>query len=172
MSKTKGFLSAAVLAAMVFTLSCSGVGNLPSSSFPVDKGLCVDFTEGTTREHHGKSKPQFCDVRDSKKYVYAEIGSQIWMAENLNYNVSGSKCFGQDGTVWNQETYNNHNKDTITAQEIQKNCDTYGRLYNWATAVGVCPYGWHLPSNTEWDILLKFIDPDYVIEEPVAVYNM
>jgi len=75
MSKSKGLLSAAVVAAMAFTLSCSsggGNGNPPSSS----SGLCTDFAEGTTKEHYEKSKPQFCDKRDGKKYVYVVINTQ------------------------------------------------------------------------------------------------
>jgi len=54
--------------------------------------LCDGFTDGTTRVHYGRSKAQFCDSRDGRKYVYVTIGEQVWMAENLNYNAPGSKC--------------------------------------------------------------------------------
>jgi len=57
-----------------------------------------------------------------------------WMAENFNYNANGSMCY--------------NNEDS--------NCDTYGRLYNWTTAITVCPSGWHLPSDEEWDQLINF----------------
>jgi uncharacterized protein (TIGR02145 family) len=57
------------------------------------------------------------------------------MAENLNYNASGSKCYD------NQDSY----------------CDTYGRLYNWETAKTACPSGWHLPSDDEWDVLVNSV---------------
>jgi uncharacterized protein (TIGR02145 family) len=129
--------------------------NLSSSSSVGSSGLCAGFVDGTTREHYGKSKAQFCDPRDGKKYVYVTIGEQVWMAENLNYETDGSKC------------YNN---------ELAK-CTTYGRLYNWITAMGisdsynssyynpsastkykgVCPSSWHLPNNAEWTTLTDFV---------------
>ena len=94
-------------------------------------------------------------------YKTKQIGDQVWMAENLNYNVSGSKCGGNDGKLYDENTVN---------------CDTYGRLYNWATAMGIdkkyndekwdgsdvkyqgiCPNGWHLPNQAEWQQLIDFV---------------
>jgi len=88
----------------------------------------------------------FVDDRDGKSYRWVTIGTQIWMAENLNYdvpnNATGDVCY-------------NNSADS---------CAKYGRLYNWYTAMnraassssspsgvqGVCPAGWHLPSHNEW----------------------
>ena len=98
------------------------------------------------------------------------IGTQTWMAENLNYAVDSSWCRGEGGPVFNPST---NRFETLSKDEIQANCKTYGRLYQWASAMdieakynstkwngsdvghqGVCPAGWHLPSRAEWDALV------------------
>ncbi|MDR2583704.1 MAG: hypothetical protein LBC75_09510, partial [Fibromonadaceae bacterium] len=67
------------------------------------------------------------------------IGTQTWFQRNLNYDVAGSKC-----------------NENSTA-----NCNEYGRLYNWRTAMVVCPSGWHLPSDAEWTVLVDFVGGTY-----------
>jgi uncharacterized protein (TIGR02145 family) len=142
--------------------SSSSVNGSSSSSSATGVDLCNGFADGTEREHYGMMKEQFCDSRDGKKYFYVEIGDQTWMAENLNYNVSGSKCgstLSGTGTLSDADA---------TA------CDTYGRLYNWNTAMGgatssianpsgvqgVCPSDWHLPSYAEWNELIDYVEND------------
>ncbi|MCL2284630.1 MAG: hypothetical protein FWC26_15050 [Fibromonadales bacterium] len=120
--------------------SSSGLGS--SSSQVVSSSSiasCNGFINGTEREHYGKSKKQFCDERDGKKYVYVTIGTQNWMAENLNYdggNGSKGKCY--DNNI--------------------ANCNAYGRLYNGNEVKTACPVGWHLASKTDWETLYRFID--------------
>jgi len=67
-------------------------------------------------------------------YKTVEINGQVWMAQNLNCDVEGSKCYDNE----------------------TENCNKLGRLYDWCTAIAVCPEGWHLPSDDEWQELVDF----------------
>ncbi|MHC1707272.1 MAG: fibrobacter succinogenes major paralogous domain-containing protein [Bacteroidales bacterium] len=73
------------------------------------------------------------DSRDGQVYPVIQIGGQCWLQKNMNYQVGMSWCYGND-------TFN---------------CDTFGRLYDWHTARGACPSGWHLPSDAEWTALMN-----------------
>ena len=107
---------------------------------------------------HVLKMPDFKDKRDGRVYKTVQIGRQRWFAENLRFEVKGSWCYD--------------NRD--------HNCETYGRLYDWAMAMRVvdyynyrsikglelsekakkryhdaCPVGWHIPTNKDW-VTLKY----------------
>lgn len=111
-----------------------------SSGTKLSAGKGADFT--------------FIDQRDGQEYKATQIGNQIWMAQNLNYETDSSLCYDND----------------------LGNCKKYGRLYTWPVAMiisknsnkaqmnwsdnmhrGVCPEGWHIPNNREWLKLQSYI---------------
>ena len=96
------------------------------------------------------------DSRDGQTYKTVTIGTQTWMAENLNFKTDSSSCYDNE----------------------ESNCTKYGRLYTWAAAIGksenecgygyvcslpsgniqgACPSGWHLPSDDEWYTLINAV---------------
>jgi len=79
------------------------------------------------------------DIRDGQVYPVVQIGSQCWLQKNLNYETGVSWCYACNTS----------------------NCETYGRLYDWNTALMVCPSGWHLPSDPEWTVLTNYLGGDY-----------
>jgi len=121
---------AIALSTMLMLVVCGGDGN------PSKPG------------NNGGGGSTFTDSRDGKTYRTVVIGTQTWMAENLNFDASGSVCHGNE----------------------QSNCDIYGRLYDWTTVMngaasssaspsgvrGICPAGWHVPSDAEWEVLVNY----------------
>jgi uncharacterized protein (TIGR02145 family) len=130
--------------------SSSEVRAISSSSENISAGSIYDATAKTLK-----------DLRDDKTYKTVTIGTQTWMAENLNYETGNSYCYGDDASY----------------------CSKYGRLYTWAAAMdssgtwstngkgcgygsecsptgtirGICPEGWHLPDTTEWNTLFTAV---------------
>ena len=112
------------------------------------------------------------DDRDGQIYKTVKIGSQTWMAENLNYDPNYLPKGAKDNVILSW-CYN----------DSAEYCEKYGRLYTWAAAMdsvaafsnggkgcgydaecepsgtvrGICPEGWHLPSDDEWEKLFDAV---------------
>lgn len=172
----KGSLIAIAFCMMLFT-ACSE--DYESTSVPMEPPLdlsLVSFvepckTDSTDTCLYG----MVTDDRDGKTYKTVEIGNQVWMAENLNYETPGSFCYN----------------------DSPKECETFGRLYWWAAAMdtegkwspngkycdyghvcepvyplrGVCPAGWHLPTYNEWRTLLGAVGGVEKENAPYIVQN-
>ena len=157
--------------------SSDSKGN-PSSAGTSTKSSNSSSSRVTSSDVEGSSKTawdylnpdinygEFTDERDGQIYKTVTIApagtgySEVWMAENLNFETENSWCGGGIGTT-------------------EGDCSVYGRLYTWAAAVGraedecgidhacnlgegdirgACPKGWHLPSQSEWEALIVAVD--------------
>jgi uncharacterized protein (TIGR02145 family) len=101
-----------------------------------------------------------CDI-DGNNYQTITIGSQKWMKENLKvskYRNGESITTGLAGTAWSSSTSGAY----AIYNDVSSNNTTYGKLYNWyavADPRGLCPAGWHVPTDHDWNILTKYLDP-------------
>jgi uncharacterized protein (TIGR02145 family) len=100
---------------------------------------------------------------DGNSYQTIAIGNQIWMAENLK--VSRYSNGDQIPYVTNNQQWANlENLKTgawVNYDENPQNEISCGKLYNWfavADSRGLCPSGWHIPSETEWLALEAYLD--------------
>lgn len=93
------------------------------------------------------------DTRDGQEYATVKIFNQCWMAENLNIGTSINGNINQT---------NNNTIEKWCYNNSDDNCDEYGGLYHWDEMMGytitpgeqgICPDGWHLPTNAEWNTL-------------------
>ncbi len=101
-----------------------------------------------------------------KVYHTVAIGDQCWLRESLDI---GTMIMGGEAPSDNEviEKYC-YNDDTLM-------CDKYGGLYMWDEMMnyiplqgskGICPNGWHIPSDAEWKELEGFADSQYGIDDP------
>ncbi|MCX6271607.1 MAG: hypothetical protein NTU44_10375, partial [Bacteroidetes bacterium] len=98
-------------------------------------------------------------VHGGQTYNTVKIGSQCWFKENLNI-----------GTMINAPTYqsNNGTIEKFCYLNNVANCDVYGGFYQWDEMMaytsaeggqGICPAGWHIPTDSELCTMLTFLDP-------------
>ena len=105
-----------------------------------------------------------CTDGDGNNYPVVEIGTQVWMAENLKttlYSDGTTIPLVTDGTAWaalSTPAYCWYNNDADTYK------DTYGALYNWYTinTFKLCPEGWHVPTIAEWEVLIVYLGGEMV----------
>jgi uncharacterized protein (TIGR02145 family) len=112
----------------------------------------------------------FIDSRDNKTYRTVKIGNQIWMAENLAYLPEVSPSSEGSETFPHYYVYGYEGID-VEESKLHVNYTTYGVLYNWPAAMngasssntkpsqvqGICPAGWHLPSDDEWMHMIIYL---------------
>jgi uncharacterized protein (TIGR02145 family) len=96
---------------------------------------------------------------DGNVYDTVQIGTQVWLSQNLqttHYNDGSLIPTVTDNSAWSTLT----NGATCYYNNDAANAATYGMLYNWYAVVdpvGICPPGWHIPSNAEWDVLTNYL---------------
>lgn len=101
------------------------------------------------------------DARDGKIYKTIQLGSQLWMAENLRatlYNDGSPIEYpGMDITAWEDNTTGAYAWYDYTETE-------YGPLYNWyaVSTRKLCPTGWHIPTDEEWNELGTYLGGDNI----------
>jgi uncharacterized protein (TIGR02145 family) len=120
---------------------------------------CFILIWSCSKDPFDSNSGSFSDTRDNTSYHWAKIGTQIWMTDNLAYlpEVKPS-AEGSDSTAFcyvygYESTYVNTAKEGLYY-------DSYGALYNWPLAKTVCPDGWHLPNDAEWNVLADFLGGD------------
>ena len=147
---TQALITCATVLSVVLLLSCTDLSHQTplkvaegwSSSSTLSSGSSSSVDVSSSSQ--GRLNTQACAFNaraqtltcPEKIYRTTVIGTQVWMAENLDFaTTSGlSRCYA----------------------DIDSNCTKYGRLYDYPTAMLACPIGWHLPSNNEW-ITLEYI---------------
>ena len=146
------------------TNGTASFGNANSATTTVTLSSNATIKANFLRDHFNSNinYGKFTDSRDGHVYHTVTIGAQTWMAENLNYGGSGDDI----GVCYNDEP---------------DSCVKYGRLYTWAEAMaidskfnstlwngnaeehqGVCPVGWRLPTDVDWDDLMSVVGGIYV----------
>lgn len=140
----------------IFTPSAAGTGTKTITYTYTNAVLCSD-TRSVILDLRSAT-PFACgneltDIRDGKKYSTMQVGSQCWMAANLDFGLQISDLTHQrDNCIVEKYCLNN----------TSVNCEVRGANYQWDELMryddtpaqqGLCPPGWHVPTEAEWDQL-------------------
>jgi uncharacterized protein (TIGR02145 family) len=101
------------------------------------------------------------DIRDGQKYATVQIGTQCWMAQNINIGLR---------TNGSEDQTDNYLVEKYCYNDTEINCNQLGGLYQWNEMMqyspepgiqGICPPsdGWHIPTDEEWCTLTQYLDP-------------
>ncbi|MBN1952577.1 MAG: hypothetical protein JW801_15345 [Bacteroidales bacterium] len=88
----------------------------------------------------------FVDPRDGNVYPEVQIFEQVWMGENMRYEIPGKSR-------------------TVKNEFGEKQEEIYGLLYPMEVCEAVCPSGWHLPTDEDWKVL------EYNVEMPAELLD-
>ncbi|MCQ2124829.1 MAG: hypothetical protein MJZ25_11645 [Fibrobacter sp.] len=150
-----------------------------SSSSDVSAESSSGGTVSTLPANYNAETGALTDSRNGKVYKTAKIGNQIWMAENLNFDIGDrpSACLNWASPCDERYDYYGKTQD-CPKKSTENDCDMYGRLYSQAGFLlkfdnpevyqkhppvtesmrpfqGICPDGWHIPDLDEWQTLFN-----------------
>ena len=159
-STSKGFLPPRMTTAQRNAIASPEEGLLV---FNVTTGYIEYYLGGSWKSLCGATEPVFqcgmkmTDARDGHTYNTVKIGSQCWMAENLNTGVQLDSTASQS---------NNDTIEKFCFNDNPENCIIYGGLYTWNEIMqystipgiqGICPSGWHIPTDGELTEMVDFL---------------
>ncbi len=129
--------------------------------------ICIPIFPLLGQSDQNSTNGSFTDSRDSHVYKTVQIGTQVWMAENLAFlpKVSPAMDHGgagdKDYSIYYVYDYDFQDfvKPTtdVKGAKSSEKFIKYGVLYNWAAANSSCPSGWHLPNDKEWQQLEQYL---------------
>ncbi len=143
--------------------SSSGIessNSIGMSSSSVEMSSSSEESSSSVNGVYDAQNNTLTDLRDGQVYKTVTIGTQIWMAENLNYLPNDTV-----GTIWAGNTLCGGG---AWKETIEGDCEIYGRLYeeNFTTmreySLAVCPDGWSLPTRAQYQELVSFLGDDVV----------
>jgi uncharacterized protein (TIGR02145 family) len=119
-------------------------------------------TCGATNVHNANLSYGTMTDQQGNVYKTIVIGSQEWMAENLNTSIyrNGDAIATDLTNIEWQNTINTHLGAWAYHNDDASYACPYGKLYNWYACADprqLCPTGWHVPTDTEWNDLINYL---------------